>query len=75
MENFKKVAIFSYSGEYVILQHLLEMAEIRFIFQNEKMISVFPFLHSNAEGGIKLKVHPDHVIKATEIITSHTKEN
>ena len=38
------------------------------------MISVLPF-HSNAEGGIKLKVHPDHVIKATEIITSLTKEN
>jgi len=74
MENFKKVAIFSYSGEYVILQHLLELAEIRFIFQNETMISVLPF-HSNAEGGIKLKVHPDHVIKATEIITSLTKEN
>ena len=74
MENFKKVAIFSYSGEYVILQHLLELAEIRFIFQNETMINVLPF-HSNAEGGIKLKVHPDHVIKATEIITSLTKEN
>ena len=74
MENFKKVAIFSYSDEYVILQHLLELAEIRFIFQNETMISVLPF-HSNVEGGIKLKVHPDHVIKATEIITSLTKEN
>ena len=38
------------------------------------MISVLPF-HSNAVGGIRLKVHPDHVIKATEIITSLTKEN
>ena len=74
MENFKTVAIFSYSGEYVILQHLLEQVEIRFIFQNETMISVLPF-HSNAVGGIRLKVHPDHVIKATEIITSLTKEN
>ena len=33
------------------------------------MISVLPF-HSNAVGGIRLKVHPDHVLEATEIITS-----
>jgi hypothetical protein len=26
-------------------------------------------------GGIRLKVHPDHVLEATEIITSLTKEN
>ena len=74
MENFKTVDIFSYSGEYVILQHLLEQAEIRFIFQNETIISVLPF-HSNEVGGIRLKVHPDHVIKATEFVTSLTNKN
>mgnify|MGYP005676929453 CR=1 FL=1 len=74
MENFKTVAIFSYPSEYVILQHLLEQAEIRFFFQNETIISVLPF-HSNEVGGISLKVLPDHVIKATEIITSLSKEN
>ena len=74
MENFKTVAIFSYPSEYVILQHLLEQAEIRFFFQNETIISVLPF-HSNEVGGIRLNVLPDHVIKATEIITSLSKEN
>ena len=74
MENFKTVAIFSYPSEYVILQHLLEQSEIRFFFQNETIINVLPF-HSNEVGGIRLKVHPDHVIKATGIITSLSKEN
>ena len=74
MEDFKTVAIFTFASEYTVLQHLLEQAEIRFFFQNETMISVLPF-HSNAVGGIRLKVHPDHVIKATEIITSLTKQN
>jgi hypothetical protein len=74
MEDFKTVAIFTFASEYSVLQHLLEQAEIRFFFQNETMISVLPF-HSNAVGGIKLKVHPDHVIKATEIIASLTKLN
>ena len=66
MEDFKTVAIFTFTSEYSVLQHLLEQGEIRFFFQNETMISVLPF-HSNAVGGIRLKVHPDHVIKATKI--------
>ena len=66
------MAIFTFASEYSVLQHLLEQAEISFFFQNETMISVLPF-HSNAVGGIRLKVHPDHVLKATEIITSLTK--
>ena len=69
MEDFKTVAIFTFASEYSVLQHLLEQAEIRFFFQNETMISVLPF-HSNAVGGIRLKVHLDHVLEATEIITS-----
>ncbi len=69
MEDFKTMGIFSNSNEYIVLKHLLEQAEIRFIFQNETMISVLPF-HSNAFGGIRLKVHPDHIKKVEKIISS-----
>jgi len=69
MENFKTIAIFSFASEYVVLAHLLERAEVRFIFQNETVIGVLPF-HSNKHGGIRLKVHPDHIKKAEKIISS-----
>ena len=69
MEDFKTMAVFSNSDEYIVLKHLLEQAEIRFIFQNETMISVLPF-HSNAFGGIRLKVHPQDIEKAKVIIFS-----
>ena len=69
MEDFKTMGIFSNSNEYIVLKHLLEQAEIRFMFQNETMISVLPF-HSNKYGGIRLKVHPDHIKKVEKIISS-----
>ena len=69
MKDFKTVAIFTFASEYSVLQHLLEQAEIRFFFQNETMISVLPF-HSNAFGGIRLKVHPQDIEKAKTIIFS-----
>lgn len=69
MEDFKTMAIFSNSNEYIVLKHLLEQAEILFMFQNETVISVLPF-HSNKHGGIRLKVHPDHIKKAEKIISS-----
>ena len=69
MEDFKTMAIFSNSNEYIVLKHLLEQAEILFMFQNETIISVLPF-HSNKYGGIRLKVHPDHIKKAEKIISS-----
>ena len=69
MEDFKTMGIFSNSNEYIVLKHLLEQAEIRFIFQNETMISVLPF-HSNAFGGIRLKVHPQDIEKVKVIIFS-----
>ncbi len=58
MEHFETIAIFTYPSEYAILRLLLEQEEVRFIFQNETMIGVLPF-HSNAMGGIRLKVHPE----------------
>ncbi|MBG42513.1 MAG: hypothetical protein CL530_00930 [Aequorivita sp.] len=67
MKHFKTIAIFQYPAEYAVLQLLFDQAEIRYIFQNETMISVFPF-YSNAIGGIRLQVHLEDIPKAEEII-------
>ncbi len=67
MKHFKTIAIFSYPAEYAVLQLLFDQEEIRYFFQNETMISVFPF-YSNAIGGIRLQVHFDDVALAEEII-------
>ena len=67
MENYVTVAIFTYASEYAVLEHLLQQADIPYVFQNETMISVLPF-HSNAFGGIRLKVHPDHQEQTKKII-------
>lgn len=67
MKNFKTIAIFQYPTEYAVLQLLFDRAEIRYVFLNETMISVFPF-YSNALGGIKLNVHIEDIEEAQEII-------
>jgi hypothetical protein len=67
MEQFETIAIFTYPSEYAVLRLLLEQHQIRHVFQNETMISVLPF-HSNAIGGIRLKVHKEDIPKAEEII-------
>ncbi|HBR53420.1 MAG TPA: DUF2007 domain-containing protein [Flavobacteriaceae bacterium] len=69
MNNYQLIAIFTYASEYTVLRHLLQQAEIRFVFQNETMISVLPF-HSNAIGGIRLLVHREDVAEATEILNN-----
>ncbi|QNJ97510.1 DUF2007 domain-containing protein [Constantimarinum furrinae] len=69
MENFKTVAIFTYPSDYAVLRLLLEHEHIRHVFQNETMISVLPF-HSNAIGGIRLKVHVDDILKTERIIAN-----
>tara|TARA_B100001146_G_C16201191_1_gene444858 strand:+ start:2229 stop:2468 length:240 start_codon:yes stop_codon:yes gene_type:complete len=68
LEQFVTIATFTYPSEYAVLRLLLEREEIPHVFQNETMIGVLPF-HSNAVGGIRLKVHESDVTKATEIIT------
>jgi len=68
MENFQTIAIFTYPSEYAVLRLLLEQEEIRHVFQNETMIGVLPF-HSNAFGGIRLKVHPEDIDRAREILS------
>ena len=67
MTNFKTIAIFQYPAEYAVLKLLFDQEEIRYFFQNETMISVFPF-YSNAIGGIRLKVHEEDIEQAEEII-------
>ncbi len=67
MKHFKTIAIFTFPAEYAVLQLLFDQEEIRYVFQNEMMISVFPF-YSNAIGGIRLQVHVDDIESAEEII-------
>ena len=68
MIDFKTIAIYTFPSEYAVLRLLLDQAQIRYVFQNETMIGVLPF-HSNAFGGIRLKVHSEDIEKATKIIT------
>lgn len=67
MNNFKTIAIFQYHAEYVVLKLLFDQEEIRYVFMNETMISVFP-IYSKAIGGIRLQVHIDDIEIAEEII-------
>ncbi len=67
MEQYRTIAIFTYPSEYTVLRHLLQQSGIRFVFQNETTIGILPF-HSNAIGGIQLKVHEDDIPNAKEII-------
>lgn|GEM_PF-171702 len=69
MNNYQVIAIFTFPSEYTVLRHLLEQANLRFVFQNETMVSVLPF-HSNAVGGIRLLVHQDDIAEATEILNN-----
>ena len=67
MNNFQTIAVFQYPAEYAVLKLLFDQEEIRYVFQNETMISVFPF-YSNAIGGIRLQVHIEDMELAKEII-------
>jgi len=67
MKQYKTIAVFTYPSEYTVLKHLLELNNIRYVFENETMISVLPF-HSNAIGGIRLKVHLEDEATAREIL-------
>ncbi len=69
MNNFKTIAIFQYPTEYAVLQLLFDQEEIRYVFMNETMISVFPF-YSNAIGGIRLQVHVEDIELAKELMNN-----
>ena len=67
MKDYRTIAVFTFPSEYTVLRHLFDQEEIDYVFQNETMVSVLPF-HSNAFGGIRLRVHLDQVAKAKEIM-------
>ena len=67
MTNFVTVATFTYAFEYAILRIVLDQKGIHYVFENETMLSVFPF-YSNALGGISLKVHKNDVSLIQQIL-------
>lgn len=67
MKDYKTIAIFTFPSEYAVLRLLFDQANINYVFQNETMVSVLPF-HSNAFGGIRLKVHELDIEKAKKIM-------
>lgn len=67
MNHFIKIASFSYPHEYAVLRLVLEQNRIRFFFQNETVIGILPF-YTNPNGGIFLKVHPEDVEEAKDIL-------
>jgi len=67
MINFVTVAKFTYPFEYAILRIVLDQKGIKYVFENETMLSVFPF-YSNAIGGISLKVHKNDVLITQQIL-------
>lgn len=69
MKNYHTIAIFTFPHEYAILKLLFDQEHIRYHFENETMIGVFPF-YSHALGGIHLKVHETDIDRAKEIIDS-----
>lgn len=72
MKDFVTVATFTYPHEYVVLKHLLDEENIKYVFVNETMVAVSPF-YSNALGGIHLKVHKKDVTATKEIINNLDK--
>ncbi|AVR44830.1 hypothetical protein C7S20_05865 [Christiangramia fulva] len=69
MKDYLCLATFTYSHEYFVLKLKFDGAGIRYYFQNETLVNIFP-LSSVAFGGIRLMVHPDDYKKAKQIIES-----
>ncbi len=67
MKDFVVLATFTYPYEYSVLKLLLEKENIRYVFENETMVTISPF-YSNALGGIKLKVHKNDVEIANKLL-------
>ncbi len=67
MEEFITAAIFNYPHEITILKHRLDQEGIVYYFENETTASIVP-MYSIALGGIKLKVHPNDLLKVKGIL-------
>ena len=67
MTEFITVATFNFAHEITILKSVLDHEGIRYLFQNENLISIDP-LATFAYGGILLKVHPNDVQQVKDIL-------
>lgn len=67
MKHYKTIAVFQFASEYSVLRLLLDQNDIRYVFLNETMMSVFPF-YTNGIGGIRLQVHEEDISRALKII-------
>ncbi len=67
MTEFITVATFNFAHEITILKSVLDHEGIRYLFQNENLISIDP-LATIAYGGIHLKVHPNDVQQVKAIL-------
>ncbi len=74
MHNYICLARFTYTFEYAVLKLLLQREGLRFYFENETLVNIAPF-YSNALGGIALKVHPEDVGVATQILTDFKNQS
>lgn len=69
MKDFVLLATFTFPHECAVIKLLLDQEDLRYVFENETMIGVFPF-YSNALGGIQLKVHKEDLHRAKELLES-----
>lgn len=67
MAEFVNIATFNFAHEITILKSVLDHEGIRYLFQNENLISIDP-LATIAYGGIQLKVHPNDVQQVKAIL-------
>lgn len=67
MTEFITVTTFNFAHEITILKSVLDHEGIRYLFQNENLISIDP-LATIAYGGIQLKVHPNDVQQVKVIL-------
>ncbi|MBL7886353.1 MAG: DUF2007 domain-containing protein [Flavobacterium sp.] len=67
MTEFITVATFNFAHEITILKSVLDHEGIRYLFQNENLISIDP-LATIAYGGIQLKVHPNDIQQVKAIL-------
>lgn len=74
MKSYNKIATYTYASEYAVLKLLLDQENIRYVFENETSIGVLPF-HSNAIGGIFLKVHPEDIERAQQILNNFNNKS
>lgn len=74
MKNYKALAHFQFPAEYAVLKLLFDQENIHYVFQNETLMSIFPFTPYSG-GGILLKVHEADFEKAKGILDSLEKQS